>query len=61
MICYVRHGQTHDNTDGIIAGHQPGKLTKIGIDQAHQTGAALKNAQFDYVYVSDLNRTRETY
>jgi probable phosphoglycerate mutase len=58
LICYVRHGQTFDNVDQIIAGHNPGKLTKIGIDQAHQTGTALKDAEFDYIYVSDLNRTR---
>lgn len=31
LICYVRHGQTFDNIDGMIAGQKPGKLTKIGI------------------------------
>lgn len=31
QILYVRHGETFDNIDGIIAGHKPGKLTKTGI------------------------------
>lgn len=61
LICYVRHGQTFDNIDGIIAGHSPGKLTQTGILQAHQTGEMIKNAPFHHIYVSDLNRTRETY
>jgi broad specificity phosphatase PhoE len=39
----VRHGQTTDNSTGTIAGHQNGKLTQSGIDQAKQTGVFLKN------------------
>lgn len=61
LICYVRHGQTFDNVNGVIAGHQPGKLTEVGVQQAHRTGEALKDAMFHHIYVSDLNRTKQTY
>ena len=60
-VCYVRHGQTFDNAKHILAGHTPGKLTEIGIEQAQRTGEHLKDAHFDYIYVSDLGRTKETY
>jgi broad specificity phosphatase PhoE len=58
---FTRHGQTHDNITGTLAGQQPGKLTDMGIKQARQTGKYLKNAKFDYVYVSDLARTKDTF
>lgn len=61
VACFVRHGQTFDNLNHILAGHQPGKLTETGIEQAYYTGDQLKNSQFDHIYVSDLGRTRETY
>ena len=57
----VRHGQTQANVQRILQGHQPGKLTKLGIDQALRTGTRLSKEIFDTIYVSDLGRTRETY
>ena len=60
-VCFVRHGQTFDNVKHILAGHTPGKLTQVGIEQAHTVGDQLKKAHFDYIYVSDLGRTKQTY
>lgn len=57
----LRHGQTQDNITGTLAGHQSGKLTEQGIKQAKLTGKRLKVEKFDYVYVSDLGRTKDTF
>lgn len=60
-LVFTRHGQTHDNITGTLAGQAPGKLTELGIKQAKMTGKYLKQSKFDHVYVSDLARTKETY
>lgn len=60
-IWLIRHGQTLDNFTRIIAGHQPGQLSKLGVTQAQKTGKALQNESFNAAYVSDLNRTRKTF
>lgn len=60
-IWVIRHGQTMDNFTRTLAGHQPGKLSKLGETQAQKTGKALQNEFFHCAYVSDLNRTKKTY
>lgn len=60
-IWVIRHGQTMDNFTRTLAGHQPGKLSKLGETQARKTGKALQNEFFHCAYVSDLNRTITTY
>lgn len=60
-MTFTRHGQTHDNISGTLAGQAPGKLTELGIKQARLTGQRLKHEKFDHVYVSDLARTKDTY
>jgi len=57
----VRHGQTEGNAQRILQGHQPGKLSRLGIEQAIKTGVPLSSETFEAIYVSDLGRTRETY
>ncbi|KAL4479829.1 hypothetical protein ABPG74_020345 [Tetrahymena malaccensis] len=57
----IRHGQTIDNIQKILAGHQPGQLTNLGVKQAKQTGEFLKKEKFDFAYVSDLARTKATF
>ena len=57
----VRHGQTLANIQKILQGHEPGKLSKLGVDQALRTGIRLSKESFNTIYVSDLGRTRETY
>ncbi|KRW99454.1 hypothetical protein PPERSA_07939 [Pseudocohnilembus persalinus] len=57
----IRHGQTYDNISKTLAKYDGGKLTELGKKQAIQCGERLKNESFDTTYVSDLNRTRETF
>ena len=56
----IRHGQTEDNVQRILAGQAHGKLTELGKLQAQITGRYLKDNEviFDHIYVSDLGRTQ---
>ena len=56
----VRHGQTADNHLRILAGHQPGKLSQLGISQAAKVGKRLAKIKFTEIYCSDLGRAKET-
>lgn len=60
---FVRHGETEDNKTRTIAGQRPGKLTEIGRAQAQKIGLqfAKDKREFDFIYVSDLGRTKETF
>ena len=60
-VWVIRHGQTMDNFTRILAGHQPGKLSKLGVTQAQKTGKALQQEIFHGAYVSDLDRTKKTF
>jgi len=42
-LIITRHGETEENTKGIIMGHLPGKLTPLGIEQAKKVAQRLKN------------------
>lgn len=57
----VRHGQTEENVKKVLCGQQGGTLTQIGIKQAESLGKRLSNEKFDFIYVSDLARTRHTF
>lgn len=60
-LIITRHGQTHENVKGIIQGQKgPGRLNKLGIEQAKKLAQRLKNEKIDIVYVSDLERTEKT-
>lgn len=59
-IWLIRHGQTADNHLKILAGHQPGKLSDLGIAQAIKTGKRLAKENFAEIYCSDLGRAKET-
>ena len=59
-IILVRHGKTIDNEKHVIQGHHQGKLSKKGIRQAKKLGRKLKKEKIDFVYCSDLKRTRDT-
>lgn len=59
-IYFVRHGQTEENVANIIQGHQPGKLTAVGHEQARRVGKRLGEIEFDAIYSSDLGRVVET-
>lgn len=59
-LIIVRHGETQENVKQISQGHQPGKLTNQGRRQARRVGQRLKNKKIDFIYSSDLKRTKDT-
>ncbi len=60
-LIITRHGETVDNVARKIQGHSPGKLTDNGIEQADKLGRRLLDEEkIDYIYSSDLRRTKET-
>ena len=44
----------------IIQGHQPGRLTPLGHEQARRVAERLREIEFDAIYASDLGRVVET-
>jgi len=60
QIIIVRHGETVDNVNWIIQGQSNGQLTDIGREQAKKLGERLKNEKIDFIYSSDLTRTKDT-
>ncbi len=59
-LILTRHGETVENTDGIIQGHLPGKLSGKGRVQAELLARRLKNERLDFIYSSDLERAAAT-
>lgn len=59
-IILTKHGETIENKKGIIQGHLPGKLSKLGIKQVKILALQLKNEKIDYIYSSDLTRAYDT-
>ncbi len=60
QITFLRHGETEHNAEGRWQGHQAGRLSSLGRDQASSVGRRLAGQNFDRVIVSDLERTRQT-
>ncbi|MEK7120664.1 MAG: histidine phosphatase family protein [Patescibacteria group bacterium] len=56
----VRHGETEENSAGILMGHHHGVLTEKGKQQAREIAEILKNHKFAHIYCSDLNRCIDT-
>ena len=56
----TRHGQTVSNVAHICNGQTGGELTALGKDQANLLGKRLYDTLFDFVYCSDLHRTKQT-
>ena len=62
MKLYVlRHGETDYNEQHRISGQVPAMLTEKGKQQAIEAGRYFKNKNIDYIYVSPLQRARDTY
>ena len=61
-IYITRHGQDEDNAAGLLNGHRDRPLTALGVKQAHQLAAAIKEhgLVFDAVYASPLQRALKT-
>ncbi|MEM9923626.1 MAG: histidine phosphatase family protein [Cyanobacteria bacterium P01_D01_bin.50] len=60
-VILVRHGQSTYNEQKLYQGCcDESVLTEKGKQQAFQTGIALSQINFDAIYISPLQRTRET-
>jgi len=62
----VRHGESQSNYDNkhhraYFCGQLDVHLTKKGVEGAQKLESYFKDMDIDYVYVSDLTRTIETY
>lgn len=60
MIYVIRHGQTDLNKERRMQGRLGLPLNDIGIEQAEQLKAELKNITFDYVFSSPQERAIQT-
>lgn len=56
----VRHGQTHENANGILSGQIEAQLSPHGIEQAKALRPKLAKFKFDGVYSSSLQRAKNT-
>ena len=56
----VRHGETIENHTRTIAGQNASGLTDRGHEQARLLSQRLENVKFAGIYISDLNRTKQT-
>ena len=56
----VRHGQSVYNLENRFTGWKDVDLTKLGEKQAREAGQILSDISFDYCYISNLKRARET-
>ena len=56
----VRHGQTDWNAKGRIQGKTDIELNEIGIEQARQLKALIKDYNIDLIISSPLKRARKT-
>lgn len=60
-IYYVRHGQTDFNlTKKMQGGGTEKDLNETGIIQANKTSEILKNAKYDVIICSPMNRAKQT-
>lgn len=60
-VLLVRHGETHANRSGVLAGRLPGvTLTSRGRDQATAAGRRIAQLSVTHFATSPLERTRET-
>jgi broad specificity phosphatase PhoE len=59
-VIYETHSTTLDNERGFATGWNQGQLSKIGQQQARETGLRHANRAIDVVYPSDLLRATES-
>lgn len=59
-LILVRHGETIENSKGIIQGQTEGTLTEKGIDQNKRLAENLKDVDIDLAFSSPLTRAVKT-
>lgn len=55
-----RHGQTDWNAERRVQGQSESQLDALGIDQARQLGERIRDLDFQHIYCSSSERTRQT-
>lgn len=60
QITLIRHGQTVQNSLGIVQGHMDTQLNNIGIEQAQLLASKIAIDDYQLVYSSDLARAFDT-
>lgn len=56
----IRHGESETNKSGLHCGWGDVPLTQLGHEQAKKSGRLINHIHFDIVYVSDLQRAKQT-
>ena len=59
-LILVRHGETNENSAGILQGQTEGTLSENGIKQNRLLANRLKGLSFDVIFTSPLIRAVET-
>jgi broad specificity phosphatase PhoE len=59
-LTIVRHGETHSNKEGIVAGQTDAPLSVVGVSQAARLGERFADEKFTHWLTSDLSRARDT-
>jgi probable phosphoglycerate mutase len=59
-VVVLRHGQTHDNAQGVWQGQVDSDLSDLGREQARRAAAALAAFAPSAIVASDLKRAAET-
>lgn len=59
-LIIIRHGESEWNALGKWTGHTDVHLSKKGFEEAAMMGDCLKDIRFDYAYISQQMRTKET-
>ncbi len=59
-LILIRHGETRENSAGIVQGHGPGTISDKGKRQAHSAARTLADVNPDAIYSSDLARALQT-
>lgn len=59
-MLFIRHGRTHANAQGILAGRSDTALDDAGRDQARDLGQRLRDVPVDLIVTSPQLRARQT-
>lgn len=59
-LILTRHGETLENRQNIMQGVMPGRLSPLGIEQAHELARQLEETSIDHIISSDLARSFDT-
>lgn len=59
-LILIRHGLTEENKKDILLSRSGGKLSDEGLMQVKKLAEKLKDEKIDFIYSSDLSRTKDT-